>query len=79
MLTQLYSILWIAVFGVFAQIYMNWDPKHAYEGTDTSQMKVAMWMDLINVILWFGTMTTGLLGCLGGRKDRTLQTGHAKN
>ncbi|KAM4061166.1 hypothetical protein HRG_009954 [Hirsutella rhossiliensis] len=42
-------ILWIAVFGVFGSMFIKEDP----EGDgDVKRMKSAVWVDLVNALLW---------------------------
>ncbi|TPX09764.1 uncharacterized protein E0L32_009103 [Thyridium curvatum] len=45
-------ILWIALFGVFASLFIHEDP----EGNgDIQRMKNAVWVDLVNALLWLFT------------------------
>ncbi|KAI1178088.1 hypothetical protein F4777DRAFT_539377 [Nemania sp. FL0916] len=57
-------ILWIAVFGVFAVLFLRMpedDPAHKwYEGTRVSTMRHAVWVDLVNAVFW---LLTGGYGC----------------
>ncbi|KAL7619557.1 hypothetical protein AAE478_010097 [Parahypoxylon ruwenzoriense] len=53
-------VLWIALFGTFAAIFLKRDDDE-YEGTSVTLMKCAVWLDLVNCILWLGT---GLYGCV---------------
>ncbi|KAL2257086.1 hypothetical protein VTK26DRAFT_683 [Humicola hyalothermophila] len=59
-------ILWIALFGIFARIYINED---AGGNSDIQRMKNAVWVVLASAILW-------LIGCLAhfvywwGHRDR---------
>lgn len=70
----LYSILWVAVFGVFGKMYLNEDP----EGNPGIQrMKNAVWVDLTNVILWFITACLGAILFFRSRGKKTLHTGRA--
>ncbi|EON65715.1 hypothetical protein W97_04954 [Coniosporium apollinis CBS 100218] len=66
-------ILWTAVFGVFGQLYINEKP----EGNGGIQrMKNAVWIDLINMLLWFVTACYGAFLFFFHRR-RTLHTGRA--
>jgi hypothetical protein len=43
-------ILWCAVFGIFGKMYIHENP----EGNgDITRMKNAVWIDLVNLLLWF--------------------------
>ncbi|KAH8175370.1 uracil phosphoribosyltransferase [Sarocladium implicatum] len=69
-------IAWIVVFGIFAGIFLKRDDDDgSYKGAKTGAMKVAVWMDLINAILW---LVSGVYGgvktFLGGK----LEEGTAK-
>jgi hypothetical protein len=69
-------IAWIVVFGIFAGIFLKRDDDDgSYKGSKTGAMKVAVWMDLINAILW---LVSGIYGgvktFLGGK----LEEGTAK-
>ena len=57
-------ILWIATFGTFAGIFLKRESGTKYEGTSVRAMKVAVWLDLVNCILW---LCTGIYGCLRTR------------
>ncbi|GAW19853.1 hypothetical protein ANO14919_093440 [Xylariales sp. No.14919] len=56
-------ILWIAVFGTFAVIFLRMpdDDEHKwYENTRVSVMRHAVWIDLVNAVFW---LLTGGYGC----------------
>ncbi|KAF7514459.1 hypothetical protein GJ744_000229 [Endocarpon pusillum] len=68
-------ILWTAIFGLFGSMYINVDP-----GSDggISRMKNAVWIDLINMLLWFVSAIVGGIGFWRWRKgSRSLHTGRA--
>ena len=46
------SILWVAVFGNFARLYLH---AKAYGNAGIQRMKNAVWVDLTNMLLWFIT------------------------
>ncbi|KAI1102123.1 hypothetical protein F4804DRAFT_277080 [Jackrogersella minutella] len=52
-------VLWIALFGTFAAIFLKRDGGE-YEGTSVALMKCAVWVDLVNAIFW---LCTGVYGC----------------
>ncbi|KAH9809823.1 hypothetical protein Tdes44962_MAKER06064 [Teratosphaeria destructans] len=71
------SILWTALFGVFGKIYIHAHPTPEQHGQ--IRMKHAVWIDLINMLLWFITACYSALIFFRARKDgRTLHTGRAK-
>ncbi|KAI8625719.1 hypothetical protein F5Y19DRAFT_241865 [Xylariaceae sp. FL1651] len=56
-------VLWIAVFGTFAVIFLRIpeDDAHKwYEGTRVSTMRHTVWVDLVNAVFW---LLTGGYGC----------------
>lgn len=63
-------IAWIVVFGIFAAIFLKRDSDDPYKGSKTGVMKVAVWIDLVNALLW---LTSGAYGacktCLGQKAD----------
>ncbi|KAI8650977.1 hypothetical protein NCS57_01433300 [Fusarium keratoplasticum] len=54
-------VLWLIVFGIFAGIFLGRDGDDKYKGASTGPMKVAVWIDLVSVILW---LISGTYGCL---------------
>jgi hypothetical protein len=69
-----FSILWIAVFGVFAKLFIHENP----EGDSGIQkMKNAVWVDLVNAILWLLSAAHNFLIWLTHRGGRSLHTGRA--
>ena len=68
------SILWVACFGLFAKIFLNADPK----GDGAIQaMKNAVWVDLVNMLLWFISACYGAVMFFTHREGRSLHTGRA--
>ncbi|KAI1500834.1 hypothetical protein F5X99DRAFT_223720 [Biscogniauxia marginata] len=54
-------ILWVAVFGTFANVFLPLpDDQDEYQGTSVSLMTAAVWLDLVNCLLW---LITGVYGC----------------
>ena len=43
------SILWTAVFGIFGKLYIH---EHAEGDGGIKRMKNAVWIDLVNMLLW---------------------------
>lgn len=68
-------ILWIAVFGVFAGLFLK-NTDDEYQGTSVKVMKNAVWIDLVNCIFW---LLTGLWGCfrtfVGRKVDGSINRG----
>ena len=76
-------ILWVAVFGRFASIYLHYKPAVVNgkvdngPGPSPTVMHHAVWVDLVNMLLWFITGTWGVVLFAMSRR-RTLHTGRAK-
>ena len=67
-------ILWVAVFGLFGSLYIK--EKAGADG-GISRMKNAVWIDLINMLLWFVSAILGGIGFWRLRNSRSLHTGRA--
>lgn len=68
-------ILWLALFGVFGKMYINENP----EGdAGITRMKHAVWVDLVNMLLWFITAVYGAVIFFMHRRGRSLHTGRAQ-
>ena len=68
-------ILWIALFGIFAKMYLNENP----EGdSGIERMKHAVYVDLVNMLLWFITAVYGGVVFFMNRNNRTIHTGRAE-
>ena len=64
------SILWVAVFGVFGKIYIHAKPPN-------KKMKDAVWVDLVNMLLWLVTSIISAVAFFAMRGGRSLHTGRA--
>lgn len=74
MLIRYNSILWTAVFGIFGKLFIKKDP----EGNgNISRMKNAVWVDLINMLLWLVTAVLGLVLFFKYKGKKSLHTGRA--
>lgn len=65
------SVFWLAVFAKFASLFLNRNssnPKDVYQGTNTQQMKNAVWIDLISLSLWALTAAYGTWVFLRNRR-----------
>ncbi|KAF2725324.1 hypothetical protein K431DRAFT_281279 [Polychaeton citri CBS 116435] len=50
-------ILWVALFGIFGKIYISANPTPEQHGQ--WRMKRAVWVDLVNMLLWFVSAVWG--------------------
>ncbi|KAI0975749.1 hypothetical protein F4678DRAFT_280676 [Xylaria arbuscula] len=68
-------VLWIALFGVFASLYLHERP----EGNgDIQRMKNAMWIDLVNALLWLIGSSAAFIYWFLHRERNTRFTGRAR-
>ena len=74
MLTRGRSILWVACFGLFGRIFIPADPKG---DSAVQMMKNAVWVDLVNMLLWFVSACYGAAMFFTHRGGRSLHTGRA--
>ncbi|KAL9048748.1 MAG: hypothetical protein Q9162_007565 [Coniocarpon cinnabarinum] len=76
-------IFWLALFGKFAGLFLNRNannPKASFQGTNTQQMKNAVWVDLISLSLWVITAAYGTWVFLRRRKmTRDVEFGGAQS
>lgn len=61
-------IVWLVVFGIFAGIFLPRSSDDKYKGASTGPMKVAVWLDLVNAILWFVSGIYGAVKSFLGEK-----------
>jgi hypothetical protein len=65
---------WIVVFGIFGNMYIYENP----EGNGgVKRMKDAVWVDLVNMLLWLLSVVAGAVAWWNGRGNRSLHTGRA--
>lgn len=69
------SILWTTLFGIFGKIYISAHPTPRQTGQ--IRMKHAVWIDLINMLLWFVTLVSGLVVMWMEKPGKTCSTGRA--
>ncbi len=63
-------VAWVVVFGIFAGIFLKRDSGETYKGASTGAMKTAVWVDLVNALLWvFSGVYGGFKTFLGGKAD----------
>ncbi|ORY60802.1 uncharacterized protein BCR38DRAFT_349346 [Pseudomassariella vexata] len=62
------GILWIIMFGLFAGIFLKRTDEDKYKGANTKAMKVAVWIDLVNAILWLVSGAYGWVKVIAGEK-----------
>ena len=59
-------ILWFVCFAVFYQAYTEGPVEGEYHGANLGRMDRAVWCDLINALLWFGSaMFSSAMCCIG--------------
>lgn len=66
-------VLWAAQFGVFASIYLEMPTdagarKTYYATGSVGRMKATVWVDLINMLLWFTAFVQGIAWCCVARR-----------
>lgn len=63
-------VLWLAQVGVFGTIYSSGVKNEYYENATLSvpRMRAAVWIDLVNMILWFATFVLGIAWCCRTQK-----------
>ena len=67
-------ILWIALFGLFGNMYIK---AHAQGDSGIQRMKNAVWVDLVNALLWLISAVGMLVFWVRHRNNRTRWTGRA--
>ncbi|KAF3903549.1 hypothetical protein AA313_de0201988 [Arthrobotrys entomopaga] len=68
-------IFWLTVFAIFASLYMHEDPEGNH---DIEQMRDAMWLDLVNWILWLISALVGFWYFWRYRHQKTMLTGRGR-
>ncbi|KAH8199973.1 hypothetical protein TruAng_005854 [Truncatella angustata] len=69
----LLALLWLVVFGVFAGIFLPKESGTEWEGTSVRLMKVGVWIDLVNCLLWIATCAYGVFRTFLGRKAKAYE------
>lgn len=67
-------ILWIALFGLFGKMYIH---EHAEGDHGVQRMKNAVWVDLVNALLWLISAVGMAVFWVQSRNGRTRWTGRA--
>jgi len=67
-------VLWIALFGVFGNLYIH---ANAAGVPGVQRMKNAVWIDLVNALLWLFSAIAMAFYWFGGRQKRSQFTGRA--
>ena len=70
------SILWVAAFGVFGNLYIKM--KNPLDNADIQRMKNAVWIDLVNMLLWLISAIYGMILFFMYRRHSSLHTGRAR-
>jgi len=68
------SILWTAVFATFGKLYIH---EKGDDGSGVLRMKNAVWIDLVNMLLWLVTACMAWVLFYTVRTGRSLHTGRA--
>ncbi|KHN95466.1 uncharacterized protein MAM_06743 [Metarhizium album ARSEF 1941] len=53
-------VAWLVAFGVFGGLFMKRADSDSYRGSNTAEMKAAMWFDLVNANFW---LVSAIYGC----------------
>ncbi|KGO68686.1 hypothetical protein PEX1_035060 [Penicillium expansum] len=62
-------VLWLAQVGVFGNLYTSHvDTEYETATVSVPRMRAAVWIDLVNMLLWFMTMVLGISWCIWTRK-----------
>lgn len=61
-------IAWLVVFGIFAGIFLKRKSDEPYKGASVGSMKTAVWVDMVNAVLWMGSAGYGCFKTFLGRK-----------
>lgn len=54
-------VCWLVAFGVFAGIFLHRHGDEVFKGAKPAPMKIAVWIDLVNALLW---LVSGVYGAL---------------
>ncbi|SPO02602.1 uncharacterized protein DNG_05275 [Cephalotrichum gorgonifer] len=67
-------ILWVAQFGVFGTIFLG-SPSLDRGGSysDHNRMLAAVWVDMVNMLLWFASGCISLVKCCAARRHQKQQ------
>jgi len=66
---------WLVVFAIFAKLYIHEDPEGSHQ---IQQMRDAVWLDLVNWILWMISAVVGFFYFYKYRHERTTYTSRAR-
>ena len=72
---MIHSILFTALFGLFGKMFIHEDPEG---NAGTIRMKNAVWVDLVNMILWLLSSLYGVGMFFKNRSTRSMHTGRAE-
>lgn len=62
-------VLWAAAFGVFASMYVeDRNTRDAADTTSVQRMKIAVWITMVNMVLWFASVVHAVVWCIGARR-----------
>ncbi|KAL1591324.1 hypothetical protein SLS60_012107 [Paraconiothyrium brasiliense] len=64
-------VCWLVTFALFAGIFLHRDNDEVYKGAKPAPMKIAVWIDFANVLLWLASGVYGALKTfLGDKADQ---------
>uniref|UniRef100_A0A093X8R5 DNA-binding protein RHL1 n=1 Tax=Talaromyces marneffei PM1 TaxID=1077442 RepID=A0A093X8R5_TALMA len=69
-------VIWLTLFGIFGKMYL---PEHPEGDLDIVRMKHAVWVDLVNLLLWTATMIWSGLRWWQGRVRKDGDSSEMKN
>ncbi|KAF3345483.1 PWWP domain-containing protein2 [Verticillium dahliae VDG2] len=73
------AVFWAAITGVFGTLYLAGQYKQEGLPPASGRMKVAVWLNLVNMLLWIVTGLLSTIWCCGTRKmRRRIEQDHAK-
>lgn len=62
------TVFWFALFAVFYEVYLEGEVESAFTAVSVGRMERAVWCDLINALLWFGSSLFSSAMCCSGTK-----------
>ncbi|EMD65958.1 hypothetical protein COCSADRAFT_159538 [Bipolaris sorokiniana ND90Pr] len=62
------TVFWLALFATFYKVYLGGAMEPAFEPVNIGRMERAVWCDLVNALLWFGSAVFSSAMCYSGIK-----------
>lgn len=67
-------VFWVALFGTFGSIYIEASASklgdHGETDASRQRMQAAVWIDMVNMLLWFASGAIGIQQCFQRRRER---------